>query len=67
MKVDKGWFQASISSRHEGWIRLFGYGVSVKDVGRKDLLFSDRNRVGACVKVGPVLLRALAPLPRGAS
>ena len=53
LRIDKGWFQMGISSRREGWVRLFGVGLSVKDARRKDLLFSDRNRLGACVKVGP--------------
>jgi len=62
LRIDKGWFQMEIASWREGWMRLFGFGLSVKDARRKDLLFSDRNRLGACMKVGPVLLRALAPI-----
>lgn len=61
MKMDLGWFQCAVRSRREGWVRVFGYGVSVKDARRKDLLYSDRNRIGACVAIGPVLLRLLRP------
>lgn len=45
----------------DGWFRIFGYGLSFKDARRSDLLFSDRNRVGLCFAIGPVLIRALKP------
>ena len=46
MKIDRGWLQVAVYSWREGWFRLFGYGLSVKDARRKDLVFSDRNRLG---------------------
>lgn len=49
----------------DAWFRLWGYGLSVKDVRGKQLLFSDRNAVGACVRVGPLLFRALGPQKGG--
>jgi hypothetical protein len=43
-----------------GWFRVAGYGASIKYARRRRLLFSDRNLIGA-VRVGPFILRALAP------
>lgn len=60
MKIDTRWFKAFLS-RADAWFRVFGYGLSIKSATRPGLLYSDRNRVGACAVIGPVLVRALTP------
>lgn len=60
MKIKSRWFSAVIE-RDGAWFRVCGYGLSVKSADRPDQLFSDRNRLGACVVVGPVLVRVLTP------
>jgi hypothetical protein len=58
-----GRVQAHYADGH-AWVRLGGYGGSIKDARGRDLLFSDRNLHGAAVRVGPFILRALAPARR---
>ena len=60
MKLDLGVLQIS-TGKTGVWFRVFGYGLSAKDARRSDLPFSDRNRLGACVRIGPLLVRALRP------
>lgn len=51
MKVNwrfiQGWLDTDM-----GWIRLFGYGIAWKDLGKHGILFSDREGKGKRYRIG---------------
>lgn len=44
-----------------GWVRLFGYGLAVRDLRRSPLLFSERNGYAIGLRVGWLLVKVLMP------
>jgi hypothetical protein len=43
------------------WLRVFGYGLSVRIRGSYDPLFSERNGLVPMLDLGPLRFRALSP------
>jgi len=45
---------------HQGWFRLFGYGLSWKNTDKCELMFSERNKLGKNrVQIGKYLFKLL--------
>jgi len=59
-----GGVQGEPFPRGIGWLRLFGYGLLVKDRKRHPPLFSERNGYRKFVYVGRVAIGFLKPRPR---
>jgi hypothetical protein len=57
MNLTLGPLQAHLS-RDITWVRLFGFGVKVKDTRRVPPIFSERH--GRTLRVGPLLVSACA-------
>lgn len=41
------------------WVRLFGWGISYKDLRRHPLIFSERNGYSKYLRIGPHCLKLL--------
>lgn len=48
-------------SNGRSWIRLFGYGFSVKNTRKHSELFSERNNYSKVLRVGRYLFKYLKP------
>lgn len=45
--------------KHSGWLRVFGYGVSYKNLKKIGLSFSERNGYTKIIKVGNYSIKKL--------
>lgn len=54
-----GWICGMYSQDYGFWIRVFGYGISVRDVTKHSLLFSERYGYTRYMMVGKWVVRWL--------
>jgi len=49
--------------RYDGgfWIRIFGWGLSIKDTTKNPMVFSERNGYVKFIKIGKYLIKILKP------
>ena len=60
MKINTRIFQAH-TDYIGGWFRIFGVGLSWRDIGAYGLLFSERNGYSSYLRVGKWIIKPVKP------